>query len=176
VSESNVNGLRKRLFWLALPLAALALDLGSKAWILKHLQLGEFMTIIPGFFNFTLGFNNGAIFGSFQNTPSWIRALLFSLAGLVALGYFGYEFLKPDISKWQRVALGLILGGALGNGIDRLVHGAVVDFLDFYAKNWNLGFTTFSWHYWAFNIADSCILCGAVIYGITLFRAKADKA
>lgn len=163
----------KRLPWLLLPLAAMALDLGSKAWILRLLARRETLPVIPGFFNLTLGFNNGAIFGSFQNSPSWLRVLLFTAAGLVALVYFGWEFLKAETPRLQRIALGLILGGALGNGIDRLVHGAVVDFLDFYANDWNLGFTRLNWHYWAFNIADSCILCGAVLFGLTLLKRKA---
>lgn len=63
----------------------------------------------------------------------------------------------------QRWALGLILGGAPGNGLDRIMHGAVVDFLDF---------IFFGWHYWTFNIADSCIVCGAILMGLSLLCAK----
>jgi signal peptidase II len=166
------NGLSRRLLWLLLPALVLLLDWASKAWILKRLQPQESLTIIPGFFNFTLGFNTGAIFGSFQSAPIWLRYGLFTLAGLMALGYFGYEFLKTETLTPQRLALGLILGGALGNGLDRILYGAVVDFVDFYALNWNLGFTRIhEWHYWAFNLADSCILSGAVLFGITMLRA-----
>jgi len=160
----------RRLYWLLLPACALLLDWGSKRWILHRLQPEESLSVIPGFFNLTLGFNRGAIFGSFNSAPDWLRFTLFTLAGLAALVYFGREFLKAETPTVQRVALGLILGGALGNGLDRILYGAVVDFLDFYARNWNLGFTHFSWHYWAFNIADSCILSGAILFGLALIR------
>jgi len=88
------------------------------------------------------------------------------VAGLGALGYFGYEFLKDGTPTLQRFALGLILGGALGNGLDRLVHGAVVDFLDF---------ILFGWHYWTFNLADSCIVCGAILMGLSLLTSGAER-
>jgi signal peptidase II len=130
------------------------------------------LTIIPGCFNFALGFNSGAIFGSLQGAPVALRTVLFTVAGVGALGYFGWEFLHADTSRRQRVALGLILGGILGNGLDRLQHGAVVDFLDFYVKDLNLGFTRIQeWHYWTFNLADSAIVCGAVLLGLALFKA-----
>ena len=174
---SLTGGWVKRLPWLALPAVALALDLGSKAWILRTLAVDESKVVIPNFFSLSLGFNPGAIFGSFHNAPSGLRTALFLGAGLLALGYFGYEFLKAETSTIQRVALGLILGGALGNGIDRVIHGAVVDFLDFYARNWHLGFTTIhEWHYWAFNIADSCIVCGAALYGIWLWSQRKKES
>ncbi|MFN7957717.1 MAG: signal peptidase II [Holophagaceae bacterium] len=148
--------------WLLLPISALALDLGSKAWILRAIGEGESLTVIKGFFYLTLGFNRGAIFGSLTWLPPMARFLLFGLAGLVALLYFGRLFLAKETSTWERIALGLILGGALGNGIDRLYRGAVVDFLDFV-----LG----TWHYWTFNLADSFILVGAVLYGLRMILA-----
>lgn len=153
----------RRLPWLLLPLAGLVLDWASKAWVLATLKPHEQITVIPGFFNLTLGFNSGAIFGVLANAPEKVRFVVFLVAGLAALGYFGFEFLKESTPTLQRVALGLILGGALGNGLDRIRHGAVVDFLDF---------VFFGWHYWTFNIADSCIVCGAVLMGIALLRHK----
>lgn len=149
----------RRLLWLLLPLCALASDLGSKAWILSRLGEGESLTVIQGFFYLTLGFNRGAIFGSLTWLPAPARYLLFALAGLAALFYFGRLFLARETSTWERLALGLILGGALGNGIDRLFRGAVVDFLDFVFG---------TWHYWTFNLADSFILVGAVLYGLRM--------
>lgn len=149
----------RRLLWLCLPLSALAVDLGSKAWVLKRLGEGESLTVIPGFFSLTLGFNRGAIFGSLTWLPAKARFILFALAGLVALLYFGKLFLAEQTSTWERVSLGLILGGAMGNGIDRLYRGAVVDFLDFVFG---------TWHYWTFNLADSCILVGAILYALRM--------
>ena len=156
----------KRLLWLLLPAAALAADLGSKAWILRTLAERESLPVIKGFFYLTLGFNRGAIFGSLTWLPGPARAILFAVAGTVAVLYFGKLFLARATPSWDRVALGLILGGALGNGIDRLSRGSVVDFLDFVFG---------TWHYWTFNIADSCILVGAVLFSVrALIASKAE--
>ena len=158
----------RRLLWLLLPTAALAADLGSKAWVLRRLAEGESLPVIKGFFNLTLGFNRGAIFGSLTWLPDAARAIVFSLAAFVALAYFGRLFLAKDADRWERIALGLILGGALGNGIDRLLRGAVVDFLDFVFG---------TWHYWTFNLADSFILSGAVLYGLRMVvLSRASRA
>ncbi len=156
----------QRLLWLLLPAAALAADLGSKAWILRTLAEGESLTVIKGFFYLTLGFNRGAIFGSLTWLPGPARAILFAVAGTVAVLYFGKLFLARETPSWDRVSLGLILGGALGNGIDRFTRGSVVDFLDFVFG---------TWHYWTFNIADSCILVGAVLFSVrALIASKAE--
>jgi signal peptidase II len=152
----------RRLFWLLLPATALAADLGSKAWVLRTLGEGESLAVVKGFFYLSLGFNRGAIFGSLVWLPETARFILFALAGLAALFYFGRLFLAKDTPTWDRVAVGLILGGALGNGLDRLFRGAVVDFLDFVFG---------TWHYWTFNLADSFILVGAILYGLRMLLA-----
>ena len=159
--------MKKRLLWLLVPALALLLDGCSKQWILAHLQPGELLPIVPGFFNLTLGFNSGAIFGFLASAPEALRHTLFLIAGIGALGYFGYEFLKPGVPGLQRVSLGLILGGALGNGLDRIIHGKVVDFLDF---------IFFGWRYWTFNLADSCIVVGAILMGWSLLKHKPKTA
>jgi signal peptidase II len=146
----------RRLPWLLLPLAVLALDLLSKAWIRGAIPLHGNRVIIPGFFNLTLGYNPGAIFGTLANAPPAVRGAIFLVAGIAALGYFGWEFLRDSTPTPQRIGLGCIIGGALGNQIDRLQHGAVCDFLDF---------VFFDWHYWTFNLADSFIVCGAILLG-----------
>ena len=152
----------KRLLWLLLPASVLAVDLGSKAWILRLLAEGESLSVIKGFFYLTLTFNRGAIFGSLIWLPATARFLVFALAGLLALVYFGRLFLAQGTSTWDRVALGFILGGAMGNGLDRVMRGAVVDFLDFVFG---------TWHYWTFNLADSFILVGAILYGLRMLLA-----
>jgi signal peptidase II len=157
----------RRLVWLLLPLAALLVDLASKAWILATIPLHETRVILPGFFNLTLNYNPGAIFGSLAGASPLVRSVVFALAGLAALLYFGWEFLRAGTPAVQRVALGLILGGALGNGLDRLHHGAVVDFLDF---------VFWGWHYWTFNLADSCIVCGAILLGLSFLLALRHQA
>ena len=158
--------MKKRLLWLFLPLTAFLIDIASKAWVLKVIEPGEQRTVIEGFFYIKLVFNSGAIFGFLQDAHPWLRGTIFLLAGLAALAYFGWEFLRADAPKTQRCALGLILGGALGNGLDRLTHGHVVDFLDFWFG---------SWEYWVFNMADSFIVCGAILYGIAILMEYNGK-
>ena len=149
----------RRLVWLLLPAGVLAMDLGSKAWILNFLAEGESKPVIKGFFYLTLGFNRGAIFGSLTWVPDLARNILFGLAGLAALIIIGRMFLEKGTATWDRVGLGLILGGILGNSLDRYLRGAVVDFLDFVFG---------TWHYWTFNLADSFILVGVVLYGLRM--------
>ena len=156
--------MNRRLPWLILPLGALWLDWTSKVWVQAHVQ--EPRAVIPGFFNLVLTFNTGAIFGSFAGASSALRTGLFVLATVVALAYFGYEFLREGTSTAQRIALGLILGGAMGNGLDRFLHGNVTDFLDF---------VFWGWHYWAFNLADSCIVCGAILFALTMLAGWARR-
>ncbi len=156
----------RRLRWLLLPLGVLAADLGSKAWILRLLDEGQSRPVIKGFFHLTLGFNRGAIFGSLTWLPDLVRNILFLVAGLTALFYFGSLFLADHTPTWDRVSLGLILGGALGNGIDRILRHAVVDFLDFIFG---------TWHYWTFNLADSFILIGVILYLVGMARTSKDR-
>jgi signal peptidase II len=165
--SARPQGMGRRGLWLLLPVCSLVLDLLSKAWILARLQPGDVQSIIPGFFNLTLGMNPGAVFGFLADTPSKFRIPFFAIVGVIALAYFGYEFLKEGVSITQRVALGLVIGGALGNGYDRVIRGSVVDFLDFYYG---------TWHYWAFNLADSCIVCGAILLGWTMLWPRPRKA
>lgn len=159
--NASLRGIGRRSPWLLLPAAALAIDLLSKVWILARFQLGEVKPIIPGFFNLTLGLNPGAVFGFLADAPASFRIPFFAVVGLLALGFFGYEFMKEKVPVLQRVALGLIIGGALGNGYDRVIRGSVVDFLDF---------VFWGWHYWAFNLADSFIVCGAILLGWCMIR------
>lgn len=152
--------IKRRLAWLTLPATALLLDWASKAAILKHLHYeGDSLPVIPGVFHFTLGYNTGAIFGSFQGLSPLARTVLFGLAGVIALIFFGRAFLAEATPRLERIALGLILGGALGNGLDRLRHGHVVDFLDVIIRGW---------HYWTFNVADSFIVCGGILFAWTM--------
>lgn len=159
--SAGSHGVGRRGLWLLLPAAALALDYLSKLWILARFQPGDVKPIIPGFFNLTLGLNPGAVFGFLADAPAGFRVPFFAVVGVLALGFFGYEFLKAGVPATQRVALGLVIGGALGNGYDRVFRGSVVDFLDF---------VFWGWHYWAFNLADSFIVCGAILLGWCMLR------
>jgi signal peptidase II len=165
--KAKQQGFGRRSLWLLLPATALALDILSKAWILARFQPWEVRPVIPGFFNLTLGLNPGAVFGFLAEAPEKFRIPFFAIVGVLALVFFGYEFLKEETSTLQRVALGLVIGGALGNGYDRIIRRSVVDFLDFVFGGW---------HYWAFNLADSFIVCGAILLAWTMIRPVRKRA
>lgn len=141
-------------------LLIVAVDQASKAWVLAHMTVYEKIHIIPHL-NFSLGFNRGAAFGFLSTAGGWQRWAFIGLA-LVIIGFvIGWAtHLKPR-EKFERFALACILGGAIGNLIDRLVRGHVVDFFDFYVQEW---------HWYTFNIADIGISAGAVILLWLSFR------
>lgn len=132
------------------------LDQLTKALVLQHFQLYDTVSIVPGFFNLTYIRNPGGAFGVLAGGGSALRNLLFLGAGSVALGMILF-FLRatPLKERLMRFTLALIFGGAIGNIIDRLRFGEVVDFLDFY-----LG----SLHWPAFNVADSAITIGIGLF------------
>ncbi|MDJ0785002.1 MAG: signal peptidase II [Desulfosarcinaceae bacterium] len=132
------------------------LDQASKAIVLQHFQLYDSISVIPGFFNLTYIRNPGGAFGVLAGGSTVLRNLLFFGAGTVALGMILY-FLHatPDRDRLMRFTLALIFGGAIGNMIDRLRFGEVVDFLDF-----NLVFMRWP----AFNVADSAITVGILLF------------
>jgi signal peptidase II len=130
-------------------------DQVSKLLILQKFQPGEILPVIPEFFNLTLTFNPGAAFGLWTNLPPGWRE--FALGASIALALtVVIIFLRQPMyqTKLARISLSAILGGALGNIIDRLVYGSVVDFLDVYIGNS---------HWPAFNVADSAISLGVIV-------------
>lgn len=160
-----------RYKWLlGLALLIFFLDQISKQWIIQNLPLGayfpegtpgvrpgdESITVIAGFFHIVHVRNTGAAWGLFEGMSQWL-----SLLGIVALVgiYFARKHLHLDLPVVQ-VSFGLLCGGILGNVVDRIRHGDVVDFLDFHFGN-------FTWP--AFNIADSAICIGVAIYLICSF-------
>jgi len=155
--------LRRRLFNLAVvALAVVGLDQVLKA-LAQHLLAAGPVPVIPGFFDLVLVYNRGAAFGSFTWLPraNWV----FLGVTLVAVGVALWLALGPSGRRaGVRVSLGLIVGGALGNMIDRLRLGQVVDFVYLY-----LG----SWHWPAFNLADAAITVGGVYLAWMMIRGKA---
>ncbi len=147
--------------WFGLVLAGLvALDLWTKHLISKGFALGEWKSIIPGFFRLTYSQNTGAAFSIGASWSVWF----FLSVSVVAIGVVLYLFfsLRPE-EKLSRWGLTFILAGAIGNLVDRVRLGYVVDFLDVYVGR----------HHWpAFNVADSVILIGAVLYAIDIFFLK----
>jgi signal peptidase II len=147
----KVKGCWRNLHWLWLALIVIILDQWTKNLALVKLMPYEPQAIFP-FFNLTLAFNAGAAFSFLHEESGWQR-WLFALIAMVAS--IGLTFWLYKLSKGQKclsLALALIIGGALGNLWDRFAYGHVVDFLDFYVKNW---------HWPAFNVADTAICIGA---------------
>ena len=144
--------------WFAWALAVVALDQLGKSLILQHYQLGD-ATQITGFFNIVRAHNTGAAFSFLASAGGWQR-WLFTAIGVVVGGFIAWQLLRHAHQKLFAFALASILGGAVGNVVDRLEHGYVVDFLDFH---WAFLAPVFhGGHFPAFNLADAAITLGAV--------------
>lgn len=137
-------------------------------WIVdKNIALHESVAVVPGFFHLTHVENRGAAFGLFAESPSeWKIAVLvlFSLVALVVVSALLWK--NSHAMTTTGVGLALILGGALGNLWDRLLSGQVVDFLDFYVG---------SYHWPAFNLADSAIVVGALLLVTEILFSKSPS-
>jgi signal peptidase II len=136
----------------------LALDQGSKAVIERFFFLHESKEVIPGFFNLTYVQNRGAAFGMFGTLP-WAATIFVIIALIVIVIILFYMRQIAGRVVWTPVYFALILTGAVGNLIDRFRLGSVVDFLDFYYRDW---------HWPAFNVADSCITIGVTLLAIKI--------
>ncbi|MFA9218043.1 MAG: signal peptidase II [Sphingomonadaceae bacterium] len=140
--------------WLGIAAVIILCDQLSKITITKLFTLGE-EKIITSYFNLVLAYNRGAAFSFLSNESGWQR-YFFTAIGLGAAGYIIYLLKKHGGQRLFCWALALILGGAIGNVIDRLLYGHVVDFLDFHHASFG--------HFPAFNIADSAICLGAGLF------------
>jgi signal peptidase II len=145
------SGAPSLLLWLGLALLVIVLDQFSKTLILGWFQYGEGRAI-TGFFNLVRAHNQGAAFNFLADAGGWQRWFFTALA-LVASAFIVWMLKKHPGQKLFCFAISMIMGGALGNVVDRLMHGYVVDMLDFH-----LG----GKHFPAFNLADSAITLGAI--------------
>lgn len=124
----------------------------SKASILQSMRLHESIPIIPNFFSLTYIRNPGAAFGFLASNSHGFRLIFFGITSLFALGLLGMIFLRLRESDWiGQLSIAAILGGAIGNLLDRVRYGEVIDFLDFYINGY---------HWPAFNVADAAISVG----------------
>jgi signal peptidase II len=157
------------LFLITLPLI-LVFDQWTKRLMVQHFYLGESIEIIPSIMNITYVQNKGAAFGMLSGLNASIRDPFFLVVPIVALlVIFAWFRQLPAKSRWLALALSLIVSGAIGNFIDRLHYGFVVDFLDFH---WH-----YQAHFPAFNIADSAICVGvAMILLENLTKGAAEHA
>lgn len=150
------------MWMIAVAAAIIALDQASKALASQYLPFEQSLRVIPAFFNLTLIHNKGAAFGLFQNQLHLF--LIFSLIAIIIIFIISLRYARKE-PKLQ-ILLGLVLGGAFGNLIDRLRIGYVVDFLDFYL---------FKYHWPAFNVADSAICVGIGILTIMLLNNQQER-
>jgi len=154
---------------LALGGGVIVLDQITKAVVLSHLAPGTHVDVVDGFVTLTLVMNPGLAFGLLGGVPAgwrWVVAVL-SVAALIVLARVALRVL-PEGGGLDRVAIGLIFGGAIGNLIDRLRFGAVVDFVDLHVRGY---------HWPAFNVADSAITVGVILLALRLvLRPTAPSA
>jgi signal peptidase II len=147
--------LERRRLEIWLPLLIVALDQLSKAAVRAMLPLHDSVTIVPGLMDFTHVRNTGAAFGILNLAEFPFKTTVIALvatAALVAVGMYAASLAHHQLVA--RIGLALIIGGATGNLLDRIVAGSVVDFVDVY---WG------AHHFWAFNVADSAITIGVAI-------------
>lgn len=146
--------------YLLLALGLLVLDQLTKWWVLSVFQPYEIQPVLP-VFNLTLVFNEGAAFSFLSDAGGWQRWFFIGLTSVISLGLLVWLMrLKPS-ERLTGLALAMILGGALGNLVDRIRMGKVTDFLDFHWQGW---------HWPAFNLADSVITLGVVLMLLVSFR------
>jgi signal peptidase II len=150
--------------WYALAGLVVVLDQFSKWLVLDNIGFGETI-YVTSFWNWVLTFNPGAAFSFLADQPGWQR-WLFTVLALGVSGWIAYMLRQHPQQKLQSLALALVMGGALGNVIDRVRFGAVVDFVQWHVAG----------YYWpAFNIADSAITLGAVLLVIEQLTSANKK-
>src|SRR5713226_5773717 len=155
MSEALVARVRNisRVIYTAIAMLVFAGDQVTKSMVESAIPEHEVIPVIPGFFNLTHVRNGGAAFGLFADSPApWKTVLLIVISAALLASVVGVVW-KSRRLQWEAgVGLSLVLGGALSNLVDRIRVGRVVDFLDFYMRNY---------HWYTFNLADSAIVVGA---------------
>jgi len=153
------------LKWLWLSLLVIGLDQASKLWVVSNFSLYESISLLPSV-NFTYVHNTGAAFSFLSTAGGWQRWFFVAIALLATIVLTVWlSKLKPT-ERWMAVTLSLILGGAVGNLIDRIAYSYVIDFIDVYYQ---------SWHWPVFNIADCAISVGVMMMLIDIFRKQPEN-
>ena len=152
------------MFLICLAAVVVILDQAIKLLVVSKIPAYDSLVVIPGFFDLTHIYNTGGAFGFLAGKSSLFRHLFFLTASVLAMAMIVYLYLQtPQDYLFLRSSLALILGGAVGNVIDRIRLGKVVDFLDFHIQDL---------HWPAFNIADSAITVGILIFVFHLLFKK----
>lgn len=139
--------------WLIVSIAVVVLDQWSKAWVLASLPEYTPVPVIDGFWNWYRSYNTGAAFSFLSDAGGW-QKYFFMLLAVAISGLLGFWLSRTRRGDWKTaLPYALVIGGAIGNVIDRLIHGHVVDFIQWYWRDY---------HWPSFNIADSAIVAGAI--------------
>jgi len=150
----------KKWPWFLLSILVIVLDQASKYWVVNHFIPYQPIPISP-MLNLMLAYNNGAAFSFLSNTGDWHRWFFVGVSLLISIMLISWIIRSSTKARLQLTSLSLVLGGAIGNLIDRAMSGNVVDFIDVYYKT----------HHWpVFNLADSAICLGAVLLFIDLCK------
>lgn len=153
----------RKTWCIGLIVALIVLDVISKQWVSHALLLSEVWPIFPGL-NITLAHNTGAAFSFLAEQTGWQRMFLAGVAIVVSLIFSVWLARTPVAHRWTSLGLSCVIGGAVGNVIDRLYYGYVIDFIDVYVG---------IYHWPAFNVADSAICVGAALLIVGMFRGEA---
>lgn len=145
--------------WLWLSVLVVILDQVSKFYVVKELSFQPPMELVS-WLNLIIAHNTGAAFSFLGDAGGWQRWLFVVLASIVSIVLIVWIYKLPKNSYWLACSLALILGGAVGNLIDRVRFGYVIDFIDFHID---------TWHFATFNIADTAISIGAVMLLVDAF-------
>lgn len=146
------QGFDSRWRWLVLAVGIALADQSAKQWIAAEFPLGTSQALTP-FFNLVYILNEGAAFSLLAGAGGWQRYFFIAVALAVSTGLV-VVLMRRALTRWEGWAYSLLLGGALGNLVDRVVRGSVVDYLDFHAGGW---------HWPAFNLADSVIVFSVLL-------------
>jgi len=143
----------KHLHWLWLSMVIIVIDQWTKNLAVANFKL-HVLKPVTSFFNFTLAYNTGAAFSFLNDAGGWQRWFFIITTIIIIIGLLVWLLNLDKHDKYSVLGISLIIGGALGNLWDRIIYGYVIDFLDFHIN---------TWHWPAFNIADSAITIGAIL-------------
>jgi signal peptidase II len=153
------------LRWLWLVVVVIAIDFGSKMWVMDNMMLHETQPLMP-YLNLFYAHNYGAAFSFLADKGGWQRWFFAGIAVAIVVALLVMMYRNAARNKLTNIAYALIIGGALGNLFDRSYHGFVVDFIDFYVGDW---------HFATFNIADCAICIGAALVVLEGFLSPNGK-
>ncbi len=159
---------RKTFYLLSISGSIILFDQITKILVQNRFQLHESIVVIEGYFSLTYILNPGAAFGFLADQNPTFRMIFFAVVSVVALILLGVFFREtPEDDRMGLVAISLLFGGAIGNMIDRIRLGEVIDFLDFYIERY---------HWPAFNVADSAITIGITLLILHVFIQNKEES